>query len=346
MIRTAIVGASGYSGAELVGLLARHPEASVEALAGSGSSGERWEDLYPGRGHLHRGEIRRFDPAELAGLDAVFLALPHAVSARAARDLVGRVGRVIDLSGALRLADGDAFRHWYGEEHPAPELLGRAIYGLPELFGDELADAELIACAGCYATVAQLAAAPALGLGDAVGTDVRLAASSGTSGAGRKASVALGFSEVFGDLRPYRVGHHQHTPEIAAGLSRHSGRAVRVSFVPQLAPIDRGIAAGVFLDCDGVTQAGALAAYRQAYAAAPFVRVLDPAERLPAVRPVAGTNFCDLAPVVDAAAGTLVVLGAIDNLLKGAAGQAVQVLNLACGLPETTGLPAAPAEAV
>ncbi len=341
MIQTAIVGASGYSGAELVGLVARHPDARLTGVFGAGSSGSRWEDLYPGRAHLFRGEVRRFEPDRLAGLDAVFLALPADASARAARGLTGRVGRVIDLSGALRLSDAAEYRRWYGEEHPAPELLGRAVYGLPELFGDRLAGAELIACAGCYATVAQLAAAPALRLGAAVSADVHLAASSGTSGAGRKPSVALAFSEVFGDLRPYRVGRHQHCPEIAAGLSRHSGRPVRVSFVPQLAPLERGIAASATLSYDGsVSQEELVAAYREAYDAAPFVRVHEPESRLPAVRAVAGTNFCDLAPVADPAGGAIVVVGAIDNLLKGAAGQAVQVFNLAFGLPETAGLPA------
>lgn len=338
MIQTAIVGASGYSGAELVGLLATHPQARLAGLYGAGSAGRRWEELFPGRDHRFRGVIRRFDPRRLAGLDAVFLALPAAASARAARDLEGRVGRVIDLSGAFRLADADEYRRWYGEEHPAPELLGRAAYGLPELFGDTLAGADLVACAGCYATVAQLAAAPALALGDAVAGDVHLAASSGTSGAGRTASLPLAFSEVFGDLRPYRVGRHQHSPEIVAGLSRASGRPVRVTFVPQLAPIERGIAASVTLTAAGVDSAQLLETYRRAYEKAPFVRVLDAAERLPAVRAVAGTNFCDLAPLVDADGGAVVVLGAIDNLLKGAAGQAVQVFNLCFGLAQTAGL--------
>ena len=338
-IQTAIIGASGYAGAELVGLLAGHPHARLAGVYGASSSGERWEDLYPGRAHLFRGKIERFAAEELDGLDAVFLALPPGASARTARSLHGRVGCVIDLSGALRLASASEYRRWYGEEHPAPELLGQAAYGLPELFGTDLAGADLIACAGCYATVAQLAAAPALGLGEAVSPDVHLAASSGTSGAGRQASIPLAFSEVFADLRPYRVGRHQHSPEIAAGLSRSTGRPVRVTFVPQLAPIERGIAASVTLSCDeSVSTAALLEVYRRAYAKTPFVRVHDPDSRMPAVRGVAGTNFCDLAPLADATGGSVVVLGVIDNLLKGAAGQAVQVLNLCCGLPETAGL--------
>lgn len=339
MIRCAVVGASGYAGAELVGLLARHPEAELASVHAEGSAGQRWEALYPGRRHLFRGLLEPFEPAALAGLDAVFLALPHGASGRAAAALVGRVGRVIDLSGDLRLSDPDLYRRWYGREPPAPELMGRAVYGLPELFGDDLPGADLVACAGCYPTAAQLAAAPALGLGDAVEGDLTISAISGASGAGRKADPAFGFSELFGDLRPYRVGRHQHVPEIAAGLERRTGRRTRVTFVPHLAAIERGIVATVVLRrTRPLDPAALLESYRDAYAGAPFVRVVDPGERLPAVRDVAGTNFCDLAPVVDEGGGTLVVVAVIDNLLKGAAGQAVQVLNRCCGLGETLGL--------
>jgi N-acetyl-gamma-glutamyl-phosphate reductase len=338
MIRTAVVGASGYVGAELISLLAGHPRASLESIHGAGSAGGRWEDIYPGRAHLFRGEIKTFEADSLAGLDAVFLALPHGQSGAAAKQLVGRVGRVIDLSGDLRLADADEYRRWYGMEHPAPELLGRAAYGLPELFGDALPGADLIACAGCYATVSQLAAAPALALAGVVEPDVVVSAVSGTSGAGRKADLALSFSEVSADLRAYRVGHHQHSPEIVAGLSRYSGRAVKLTFVPHLGPLVRGILATVVMRCRRpVTQAEITEAYLAAYAGAPFVRVRDGAA-LPAVGHVVGTNFCDLAPVVDEAGGSIVVIGVIDNLVKGAAGQAVQVFNRCFGLPETLGL--------
>ncbi len=339
MLRTAIVGASGYSGAELVRLLSGHPGASLEAVCAASSAGDRWEQLYPGREHLFRGEIRPFEPAALAGLDAVFLALPHGASASAARDLRGRVGCVLDLSGDLRLPDAATYRRWYGREHPAPELLGEAIYGLPELFGESLPGAELISCAGCYATVTQLAAAPALAMQGSTTVDLVVTAISGTSGAGRKADLALSFSEVFGDLRAYRVGHQHHAPEIAQGLSRYAGRELRVTFVPHLAPTERGIAATVVLGGQELPAAeDLLGAYRRVYDGAPFVRLRDPAESLPAVRHVAGTNFCDLAPVVDEAGRSVVVIGVIDNLLKGAAGQAVQLFNLAFGLPEIRGL--------
>jgi N-acetyl-gamma-glutamyl-phosphate reductase len=345
MIRTAIVGASGYSGAELVSLLAGHPEARLEAVCAASSAGDRWEELYPGREHLFRGEIRPFEPATLAGFDAVFLALPHGASASAASALRGQVGSIIDLSGDLRLPDAASYRRWYGREHPAPELLGEAVYGLPELFGESLPGADLVACAGCYATVAQLAAAPALALDGLGADDVTISAISGTSGAGRKADLSLSFSEVSGDLRAYRVGRHQHAPEIAQGLSRHAGRPVRVTFVPHLAPLERGIAATAVLRGE-VPAADLLTAYRRAYEDAPFVRVRDPARSIPAVRHVAGTNFCDLAPVVDESGRSVVVVGVIDNLIKGAAGQAVQLFNLVFDLPEVLGLlPASSEEA-
>ena len=340
MIETAIVGASGYAGAELVALVEAHPQAHLTAVLAAGSAGERWESLYPGRSHLFRGKIQPFAPERLTGLDTVFLALPHGASGGAVKQLQGKVNRIIDLSGDLRLATSEEYRHWYGIDHPAPELLGTAVYGLPELFRTDLRGSELIACAGCYATVCQIAAAPALALPGA-GNEVHITAASGTSGAGRKAEIGLSFSEVFGDLRAYRVGKHQHTPEIAAGLRRATGSPARVTFVPHLAPIERGIAATVVVSCEDLpTQDDLLAAYRSAYSDSPFVRVRDPQRLLPAVRHVVGTNFCDLAPIVDSNGGSIVVLGVIDNLVKGAAGQALQVFNLAAGLPETTGLEA------
>ncbi len=334
MIRCAVVGASGYTGAELVELLAHHPCVEIVSVHADGSAGTRWEVLFPGRRHLWQGEIQPFEPDALSGLDAVFLALPSGAAARAAAELVGRVASVIDLSGDLRLADPETYRRWYGRPHEAPELLGRAAYGLPELFGDDLAAAPLVACAGCYATVIQLAAAPWLASGADPSPSVHVTAASGTSGAGRKAAVETSFSEVFGDLRPYRVGSHQHVPEIAAGLSRIAGSTPRVTFVPFLAPIERGILAAVTMPTTSVPTADdLLALYRDFYQGADQLRVADPAARLPAVRDVVGTNFCDLAPVADAAGSAVVVTGVIDNLLKGAAGQAVQVLERVFALP-------------
>lgn len=338
-LRCAVVGASGYSGAELVSLLARHPETTIDGVYADGSAGKQFEDLHPSLRHRYEGVIERFDAEALTGVDVAFLALPHGASALAAKALLGKVGRIIDLSGDLRLADAETYRKWYGIEHPAPELLGRAIYGLPELFPDALKGATLIACAGCYATISQLAAAPALTLGDAVSPRVTISAMSGTTGAGRKADLDLSFSEVGESLRAYRVGRHQHTPEIRQGLARSSRRDdLSVTFVPHLVPIRRGIFATAILETTtAITQERLLAIYRDFYAGSPLVRVIDPAVRLPQLSDVVGTSFADLAPVIDGS-GAIVVVGVIDNLLKGAAGQAVQVMNLACGFEPTLGL--------
>jgi len=334
-----VVGASGYAGAELVSLLAGHPEVGSLELYADGSAGRRFGELHPRLRHVHDGVLEPFVPDRLAGSDAVFLALPHGEAARAAEALLGTVGLIVDLSGDLRLPDAATYRGWYGRPHPAAGLLGKAVYGLPELFGSDLAGAELVACAGCYATLVQIAAAPALLLGAAPEGEVTVSACSGTSGAGRRAEVGLGFSEVHGDLRAYRVGRHQHVPEIVRGLERRAGRPVRVTFVPHLAPLERGIAAAVVLRRPAGLAAGDLrAASRDAYADAPFVRVVDPDGRYPGVKDVAGTNYCDLTPVIDEAGGTVVVIGVIDNLVKGAAGQAVQVLNRVRGFEETAGL--------
>ena len=339
LLDCAVVGASGYSGAELVALLAQHPNVRLAAIQADSSAGRDFEALHPERAHLHQGVLEPLEATALLGMDVVFLALPHGESARMAAALHGRVGTVIDLSGDLRSADASSYRQWYGREHPAPELLGKAVYGLPELFGADLPGARLVACAGCYATAVQLAAAPALALGAAASGDVVVHAISGTTGAGRRGEVETSFSEVSENLRAYRVGRHQHAPEMSGGMGRHAGRPVSVTFVPHLAPLRRGIFASVVMRSEGLGASAVLAAYRRAYDGAAFVRVVDPAQRLPQTRDVVGTNFCDLAPVLDPSAGSLVVLAVLDNLMKGAAGQAVQIMNRVLGLPETAGLP-------
>jgi len=339
MIRCSVVGASGFAGAELVRWLSQHPDVMLRSLHASRSAGEQWERLYPEHQHLWQDKIQGFDEETLKGSDVVFLAQPHEASVRSAAQLLGKVGHIIDLSGGLRLKDPHAYEEWYGHPHPEPDILGSAVYGIPELFGEDLPGAKLVACGGCYATAAQLATAPAVNIPGIHKDQITLSGLSGTSGAGRKADIALSFTMVSGNLKAYRVGHHQHVPEIQNSLASLSGVRPRLTFVPHLIPIERGILLNAVLCHDGkLDQEKALSYFQDFYANAPFVRVLDPNKSLPEVNAVRGSNFCDIAPVVDKAGQSLVIVAAIDNLGKGAASQAVQVMNLVCGMPETRGL--------
>jgi N-acetyl-gamma-glutamyl-phosphate reductase len=339
MANVAIVGATGYTGAELVRLLALHPKVEELRLYASEGGGERrFEEEFPALRHLHVGAIHPYAPDTLDGLDAVFLALPHGKSAVVAAALEDRVGVIVDLSGDLRLPDHRLWEDWYGQPHPAPELPARAVYGLPELFGEDLPGARLIANPGCYPTAAALALAPALNVPDLCAEDAVVTALSGASGAGRKAATPLLLAELHANAWAYRLGRHQHAPEISRSLERSGGRPVRLTFVPQVIPVERGILVTASLPlCDKAVEQDSLEAlYTERYAAHPFVRFLS--GRSPSLREVIGTNFCDLTVAADRMGGRLVAVAAIDNLIKGAAGQAVQNWNLAVGWPETTGL--------
>ncbi len=333
----AVAGASGYSGLELTRILARHPRARLAALTSDRWSGEAAGERLPLDGPA--AGLRYRPLAESADLDAevVFLATPAEVSLDLVPRLRGRGGRVVDLSGAFRLADPAAYPAWYGFEHAAAPLLAEARYGLPELAREALAGAALVASPGCYATSVALALAPLVRTGLVAPGGIAVAAMSGVSGAGRKASEEYGFCEVDEDLRAYRLGRHQHVPEIEQAVARYAGSCGPVSFTPHLVPLRRGILSTCVLRlAAGAGAADLAAAYREAYAREPFVRVLPP-EKV-AAKDVARTNRCHLGVAADARAGAAVAVSAIDNLVKGAAGQAVQAWNCAMGWPETTGL--------
>jgi N-acetyl-gamma-glutamyl-phosphate reductase len=314
-----VFGATGYTGRELVRLLRAHPEASVAFTTGSGD------------GHL----------AHEAGLeqsaDAYFLALPHGVSATYAAKL--RASRpeavVVDLSGDLRLEDPAAYKQWYGHDHPAPALLADTPYGLPEVFKDALRGARLISNPGCYATSVLLPLVPLLRAKVVDASDVVVDAKSGATGAGRTLRDDLLFCEVADDFSAYSPGRsHRHVGEVEAVLQRAAGATVQMTFCPHLLPVKRGILSALYLKT--ATPAGTLVeALRTFYAGAPFVHVQDAPPRL---SEVVDTNDCRMS-VHPAAPGRVVVFSALDNLLKGAAGQAVQNLNLALGWDETSGLP-------
>ncbi|MFI7429159.1 N-acetyl-gamma-glutamyl-phosphate reductase [Micromonospora sp. NPDC049836] len=324
-IRVAVAGASGYAGGELLRLLAGHPEFDLVAATAHSSAGQPVAAVHPQLTGLDL-VFGATDPATLADADLVFLALPHGQSAALAAALPGTV-KVVDLGADHRLADAAAWARYYGGDHA-----GTWTYGLPELPGQRaaIAAATRVANTGCYAVATTLALAPLIAAGAVHPADVVVVAASGTSGAGRAAKPHLLGSEVMGDLSPYKVGAHQHVPEI-----KQATGATGLSFTPVLAPMPRGILATVTARPTGDADPRAVLA--TAYADEPFVHVL-PAGVWPHTAATAGANSCHLQATVDADSGRVIVVSAVDNLGKGAAGQAVQNANLMSGLPETTGL--------
>jgi N-acetyl-gamma-glutamyl-phosphate reductase len=332
----AVVGASGYAGLELTRLLARHPRLRIAALYSDRWSDERAGSRLPLEGDAAKLAYRPLAHAESADAEVVFLATPAEVSAALAPKLLARGARVVDLSGAFRLADPAAYPAWYGFDHPRPDLLAEARYGLPELARDRLGGARLVANPGCYATATALALAPLVESGLAAPDGIAVTGMSGVSGAGRKASEDYSFCEVDDDLRAYRIGRHQHVPEVEQAVAWAAGACGPISFTPVLVPMRRGILVAATLRTGKASAADLAAALERAYAGEPFVRVV-PADHV-MVKRVLHTNRAHVGVSVDARAGVAVATCAIDNLVKGAAGQAVQALNAALGWPEVEGL--------
>lgn len=324
-VTVGIAGATGYSGQELIRLLARHPRVGrVTAMAGRSGAGPQGLPSLTG---VWSGEVTPFDLDQLGESDVVFLALPEDASAGIAPAMVGRGRRVFDLSGAFRLRDAAVRARWY---RAVTELPPGTAYGMPERTAASLPAAPLVACAGCYPTGAVLGLAPLVGAGLLTG-DIVIDAKSGVSGAGRTPSERTHFSEAHGSVSAYGVHGHRHAAEIEQELG------VPVSFVPHLVPLDRGILETIHVRVRPGTTAEAVdACFRRAYESAPFVRVRGSA--LPSIRQVAYTNFCDIGWALDERTGRLVVVSVLDNLLKGAASQAVQNFNLALGFDERLGL--------
>jgi N-acetyl-gamma-glutamyl-phosphate reductase len=332
--KVGVVGASGYAGAVCAALLASHPDLELAFATSDKAAGEPVRERLglPGRSSLR---FARHEEAEALarGVDAVLLATSAEQSMALAPKLAAHA-RVVDLSGAFRL-EGGAYPKWYGFDHAAKAELERAWYGLPELFGPPPKDARIVANPGCYATAALLAIAPLLRDGVALGDRVVVDGKSGVSGAGRRAEDTYSFVELAEEMRAYKVGSHQHTPEIARHAGRYASATPDVVFVPHLVPLRRGLIVTAYLTAaPGATTDAAHACLEHAYGNAPFVRVAPP-DRV-AVHAVAGTPLALVG--AHAAGGTIVVTCAIDNLMKGAASQAVQNLNLLLGLSETAGL--------
>jgi N-acetyl-gamma-glutamyl-phosphate reductase len=332
MARVGIIGASGFTGAELLRLAAGHPHLEVVVATGDTQAGTRVAALYPSLAAAYPDlAFTTYDPAVCAGLDLVFMGLPHGASQGIVPELLGKVGHIVDLAADFRLTDPGLYPQWYGEAHAAPELLPDFAYGLPELFRDEILAAAHVASAGCYPTAASLALAPLVRAGVVEATGIIVDAASGVSGAGRPPKPTTTFCAVDEDFTAYGLLDHRHTPEIeqATGAS--------VLFTPHLAPMNRGILATCYARPTGPTSTAALLDLLAAfYADEPFVVV---GEASPSTKATLGSNVAQLTARVDERTGWAVVIAAIDNLTKGASGQAVQCANLLLGLPEVTGLP-------
>lgn len=341
--RVAVLGATGYVGGELLRLLAGHDGVTVTLATSVRHAGKRAGEVFPALGPAGELPLTKLDPETVReAADVVLSALPHATSADVLGDLVGTGLRVVDLSADYRLPDPDLYARTYGVPHPHPDLAREAVYGLVEFARERIAKAPLVAVPGCYPTAALLALVPLLSGGFAdPAAGVVVDAKSGASGAGREARTAGLFCEVAQGVRPYGVGAHRHQPEMALHAAALGGRSVDVFFTPQVVPMARGILACVYarLPEGARADAGALHAHlAETYAGSPFVAVLPPGQ-WPETRWVAGTNRAALGATVVPDTGRVAALCAIDNLVKGAAGQAVQCLNLMLGLPEDTGLP-------
>lgn len=338
--RAAVVGAAGYAGIELVRLLAGHPAFELALVTSGKDAGRAVSDVYPALAGV---DLAFTDPDTAriaASADVAFLAVPHTAAMALAPELLEAGLVVIDASADFRLKDAEVYRAWYGVEHAAPGLLPRAVYGLPELDRTALPGATLVACPGCYPTATLLAAVPAIAAGAAVLGKVVVDAKSGVSGAGRTPGEGTHFPNVNEAVAPYKVAEHRHTPEIAQELARAAGRDVPLVFTPHLVPMTRGLLSTVYLDAaDGLHAADAHAVYAERFADEPFITV-HPLGRMPSTAEVRGSNRAHIGVALDERSSTLVVACAIDNLVKGTSGQAVQCANLALGLDETLGLTA------
>ncbi|BBD76890.1 N-acetyl-gamma-glutamyl-phosphate reductase [Hydrogenophilus thermoluteolus] len=335
MIRVGIVGGTGYTGVELLRLLVGHPNVTLHAITSRGEAGTPVAQLFPSlRGRVDLA-FSHPDEAPLDACDVVFFATPNGIAMHEAPKLLAKGVRVIDLAADFRLRDVAVWERWYGMRHASPEWVAKAVYGLPELFRDEIRTAQLVANPGCYPTAVQLGLAP-LVKAQVVRCEGLIAdCKSGVSGAGRKAEVHTLFAEASDNFKAYGVAGHRHQPEIVQGLARLAGTDVELTFVPHLTPMIRGIHATLYAEL--TTEVDLQALYETFYREEPFVDVL-PSGAHPETRSVRAANLCRIAVHRPGNGRRVVVLSVIDNLVKGAAGQAVQNMNLMFGLPETTGL--------
>jgi N-acetyl-gamma-glutamyl-phosphate reductase len=338
MLKVGIYGASGYTGQELLRLLLRHPKTEIVALTSRRYAGVSVSDIYPVFIGLTDLAFIDASPDDVAGLaDIVFLALPHGVSMKVAPVFLKAGKKVIDLSADFRLRDVAVYEQWYGG-HTAPDVIKESVYGIPELYRDDVVTARLVANPGCYPTSVILGLAPLLRADWIENTSIIVDAKSGVSGAGREPQVGTLFCEVDEGFKAYKVGQHRHTPEMEQEISLLAGHDVRISFTPHLLPLNRGILSTIYATLQKeVTTTELIDLYRAFYEGKNFVRVYR-AGTFPNISSVRGSNYCDIGLTIDKRTKRVIIISTIDNLIKGASGQAIQNMNLMCGFSEDTGL--------
>ena len=336
--RIAILGASGYTGAELVRLIATHPAMEIVALSADRKAGMEMAEVFPFLRHLSLPRLVKIDEIDFSGVDLCFCALPHATSQAVIKELPGAL-KIVDLSADFRLRDPAEYEKWYGKPHAAAALQKEAVYGLTEFYRDEIAGARLVAGTGCNAATGQYALRPLIAAGVIDLDEIIIDLKAGVSGAGRSLKENLLHAELSGGTHAYSAGgRHRHLGEFDQEFSKVAGRAVLVQFTPHLLPMNRGILATVYVKGDAKIVHETLG---KAYESEPFVEVL-PFGALPSTRDIEGSNFCHVGVMGDRVAGRAIVVAALDNLTKGSSGQAIQNANLMLGLPETEGLMLAP----
>lgn len=342
VIKVAVVGASGYAGQELLRLLVQHPDVEITAIASQSNAGKSYSNVYPSFKTFIDKVCVEENIAELAkSVEVIFFALPHGATAqRVTQKLIDQV-RVIDLGSDFRLKDPAAYDRWYGVAHPHPELLPKSVYGLCEIHREAIKSARLVASPGCYATCAILALYPLLKRNLVDRDSLIVDAKSGVSGAGRSVNLGVHFDEVDENFKAYKVASHRHTPEMEQELSKASGEKFKLTFIPHLVPMNRGILVTAYGALhENLKEEAVRAIYKEEYGEDQFIRIFEPGGEydFPETRWVKGSNFCDIGVKVDSRTGRIVVIAAIDNLVKGAAGQAIQSMNILFGLNEASGL--------
>ncbi|HIE17791.1 MAG TPA: N-acetyl-gamma-glutamyl-phosphate reductase [Dehalococcoidia bacterium] len=336
MVKVGIINVTGYAGVELARLLHRHPEVKLSSVTGRSAAGQKLTQVFP-----HLANIDLTVTTEPDDVDLIFSAMPHKASAEVILPLVRQGIKVVDISADFRLKDASMYTEWYGFTHPAPDLLQQAVYGLSELHRSQIATANLVANPGCYPTGAILALAPAV-KENLIHADIIVDSKSGVSGAGRTLSLSTHYTEAVDNVRAYSVHGHRHLPEIIQELESLSpGFSPSVTFLPHIVPMSRGILSSCYarLKDDKLTKQKLIEFYHDYYDKEPFVKVVD---NLPETKQTWGSNLCLVYPTVDHRTDRLIVISCLDNLVKGAAGQAVQNMNIMCGFPETAGLEALP----